>query len=288
MTLSMTAFARQEADTSWGKLVWELRSVNHRYLEISTRLPEDLRGLEPQVRETIGARLARGKIDCTLRFQPEDAATTAIETDEAQARRLLEAAEKIAAISDNLAPLRLIDVLRWPGVLKPPKIDFESLGAATIELLSQTLDALVEMRQREGERMQELINQRLAAMQRTINDVQAILPETVQAFRERLEARLKEVRQELDPARVEQEIVLFTQKSDVTEEMDRLAAHVDEVRRVLAGPGQVGRRLDFLMQELNREANTLASKSVDIRMTNAAVELKVLIEQTREQVQNIE
>lgn len=288
MTLSMTAFARQEAGTPWGNLVWELRSVNHRYLEITARLPEDLRGLEPRVREAIGGRLARGKVDCTLRFQPEDAAATAIETDEAQARRLLEAAKRIGMISDDIAPLRLIDVLRWPGVLKPPAIDLESLGASTLKLLSQTLDALVEMRQREGARMQELIGQRLEAMRRTINDVKAILPETAQAFRERLEARLKEVRQELDPARIEQEIVLFAQKSDVTEEMDRLAAHIDEVRRVLTGSGQIGRRLDFLMQELNREANTLASKSVDIRMTNAAVELKVLIEQMREQVQNIE
>ncbi len=288
MTASMTAFARQETITSWGPLTWELRSVNHRYLEIALRLPEELRVLEPRVRELLNARLARGKVDGTLRFQPSDAAAGAIEMNEEQVQRLLVAAGHLRGMSEDLSPLRAIDVLRWPGALKVSPLDVENLGAVALTTLSAAVDELVKTRQREGARMQEFMLQRLQSMEQLVVKAKELVPEATRIFRERLEARLKEIKQQLDPARLEQEIVLFAQKSDVTEEIDRLTAHFSEIRRVFSQPGPIGRRLDFLMQELNREANTLSSKSTDTRLTNVAVELKVLIEQMREQVQNIE
>lgn len=288
MTASMTAFARRETVTPWGALTWELRSVNHRYLEMALRLPEELRGLEPRVRELLNARLVRGKVDGTLRFQPGEAAAGAIEMNEEQVQRLLAAADRLRAAAADTAPLRAIDVLRWPGVLKAQPLDVDSLGAAALEALSAAIEDLVKTRSREGARMQEFMLQRLQAMEQLVVQAKELLPEATRLFRERLETRLKDIKQQLDPARLEQEMVLFAQKSDVTEEIDRLTAHFAEIRRVFAQAGPVGRRLDFLMQELNREANTLSSKSTDTRLTNVAVELKVLIEQLREQVQNIE
>jgi len=287
-TASMTAFARREAATPWGALTWELRSVNHRYLEIALRLPEELRVLEPRVRELINARLARGKVDGTLRFQAGDAAAGALEMNEDQVQRLLVSAGHLRGLYADLSPLRAIDILRWPSVLKVPPLDVDSLGAAALEALTAALDELAATRTREGARLQEFMLQRLQAMEQQVVKAKDLIPEAVRIFRERLETRLKEIKQQLDPARLEQEIVLFAQKSDVTEEIDRLTAHFAEIRRVFGQAGPAGRRLDFLMQELNREANTLSSKSTDTRLTNVAVELKVLIEQMREQVQNIE
>jgi uncharacterized protein (TIGR00255 family) len=287
-TASMTAFARHEAGTPWGALTWELRSVNHRYLDIALRLPEELRSLEPRCRELINARLARGKVDGTLRFQPNEAAAGQIEMNAEQVQRLLAAADQLRSHTPDVAALRAIDVLRWPGVIRAAALDVESLGAAALESLSATLAELVATRNREGTRLQEFMLARLQSMDEEVAKAKLLLPEATRLFRERLEARLKDLKQQLDPARLEQEIVLFAQKADVTEEIDRLTAHFAEIRRVFAQPGPAGRRLDFLMQELNREANTLSSKSTDTRLTNVAVELKVLIEQMREQVQNIE
>lgn len=284
----MTAFARSEAGTPWGALTWELRSVNHRYLEIALRLPEELRSLEPRVRELINTRLARGKVDGTLRFQASDAAAGTLDMNEEQAQRLLAAAGRLRGMVGDVASLRAIDVLRWPGVLKAAPLDVESLGAAAMGALLVAVEEFIKTRQREGARMQEFMLQRLQSMEQLVVKATALLPEAARLFRERLEARLVELRQQLDPARLEQEMVLFAQRSDVTEEIDRLTAHFSEIRRVFGQTGPVGRRLDFLMQELNREANTLSSKSTDTRLTNIAVELKVLIEQVREQVQNIE
>ena len=288
VTASMTAFARQEAVTQWGALIWELRSVNHRYLEIALRLPEELRALEPRVRELINARLARGKVDGTLRFQPNEAVANAIDLNKEQVQRLLVTAGHLRGLAVDVLPLRVIDILRWPGVLKVSSPDIEGLGTAALEALKAAIEELVETRTREGARMQEFMWQRLATMEQLTAKAKALAPEAAQTFRARLEGRLKEIKQQLEPARLEQEIVLFAQKSDVTEELDRLTAHFTEIRRVFDQPGPIGRRLDFLMQELNREANTLASKSADTRLTNVGVELKVLIEQMREQVQNIE
>ncbi|OGI50676.1 MAG: YicC family protein [Candidatus Muproteobacteria bacterium RIFCSPHIGHO2_02_FULL_65_16] len=288
MIHSMTAFARREAETPGGALTWELRSVNHRYLEIALRLPDELRALEPAARDLIGRRLSRGKLDGTMRFQPGEAVAGAVEMNEDQAQRLLVAAGRLRGMAPDISALRAIDVLRWPGVIRLPPLDVDSLGATALEALGAALDDLVNTRSREGARMQEFMLQRLQAMEQLVVQAKALLPETTRIFRERLDARLKEIKQQLDPARLEQEVVLFAQKSDVTEEIDRLTAHFAEIHRVFGQSGPIGRRLDFLMQELNREANTLGSKSVDIRMTNVSVELKVLIEQLREQVQNIE
>jgi uncharacterized protein (TIGR00255 family) len=287
MTLSMTAFARRGADTPVGALVWELRSVNHRYLEVAVRLPEELRAIETGVRELVASRLERGKVDATLRYQPSDTITGAA-LDTAAARQLLAAAREVEALATGLSALSVSDVLRWPGVLKAPGLDSDALAGAALGLLGQALDELLATRTREGARLKTLLEERLQAIRNVLTGLHTLLPEIAKDHRARLEARLSEIRAQLDPARLEQEMVLYATRADVSEEADRLQTHVTEVSRVLAGKGQVGRRLDFLMQELNREANTLASKSVDTRQTNAAVELKVLIEQMREQVQNIE
>jgi len=288
MPLSMTAFARCDCDTPWGDLVWELRSVNHRFLEMAPRLPEELRKIEPNVREQVNKRLNRGKVDLNLRFLPQASQASEFELDEPLLAKLLDTAARVRGSTRELAPFSVADLLRWPGVLKTPDLDLPALQLRALELLSTALDELLETRLREGERLQENMAQRLEGMVKIVADVKQILPEVVQNFRSRLETRLSEVKQELDADRLEQEIALFAQKIDVDEELDRLETHLDEVTRVLGKTGPIGRRLDFLMQELNREANTLGSKAADIRLTNASVDMKVLIEQMREQVQNIE
>lgn len=287
MIHSMTAFARREAETPSGTLTWELRSVNHRYLDIGLRLPEELRGLEPRVREAIQARVKRGKVDAGLWLARVPGTELALDAE--QLRRVTAVAEEAQRlVGGRLETLRAIDVLRWPGVLKGAALDVEGLGQEALSLLTRALDELVENRAREGARLQEFLLARLAGMEKIVNDTKALLPDIQRLYRERLEARLKEIKEQLDPARLEQEIVLFANRTDVAEELDRLTAHFAEIRRVLDKGEQAGRRLDFLMQELNREANTLASKSADLRQTNASVELKVLIDQMREQIQNIE
>ncbi|OGI39820.1 MAG: YicC family protein, partial [Candidatus Muproteobacteria bacterium RBG_16_64_10] len=249
---------------------------------------EDLRALEPRVRDAVGKRLHRGKVDCNLRFQPTEAAAGALEMDEALVGRLLALAHRVEVMAHEMAGLRTIDLLRWPGVIRSAAIDNESLAEQAMQAFAKALEQMEDTRKREGARLRELMQQRLAAMAPLVNETRALLPEIIAAYRERLASRLGELRTQLDPARLEQEMVLFTSRADVAEELDRLATHLDEVRRVLDQSGPVGRRLDFLMQELNREANTLGSKATDIRVTNTSVELKVLIEQMREQVQNIE
>jgi uncharacterized protein (TIGR00255 family) len=223
-----------------------------------------------------------------LRFQAKDLATGEFDLNKALVDKVIDAGEKIREIASGAAPLRTIDILRWPGVLKTVELDVDVLGRQALELLAQALSELVDTRVREGERLREIIEQRLDATAQIVAAVREALTDMRQQFRQRLQERLAELKQELDPARLEQEIALLAQKSDVQEELDRLQTHVDEVRRVLNDTQAVGRRLDFLMQELNREANTLAAKSADMRVTNGAIELKVLIEQMREQVQNIE
>lgn len=284
---SMTAFARRDARTPWGDLAWEVRSVNHRYLDIGRKLPDPLRGLEPAMREAVAARVKRGKVDLMLSYQPS-ATSGELALDEDLLRRLVDLAHRVEVLAHNVASLSTADLLNWPGVVKTAPVDEEALQKAALALLGEALDDLVAARAREGARLADLIGDRLDRMAALVAEVRAILPELVPAFRRRLEERLGELRDQLEPGRLEQEIVLFAQKADVTEELDRLEAHIKEVRHILAKGGAVGRRLDFLMQEFNREANTLGSKATDLRLTNAAVELKVLIEQVREQVQNIE
>jgi uncharacterized protein (TIGR00255 family) len=266
----------------------ELRSVNQRYLEINPRLPEELRQLEPKLRSRIDKRLGRGKVDCTLRYQSPVAGTAELKVNTDLVRQLAHASREVDSLIYNPAPVNSIDVLRWPGVLESVGVNMEQLQSTALTLLDQALDELDENRCREGEKLKAIILQRCDSADEVVSAVRARLPDVLAAVRQRLNDRLAELRQELDQNRLEQEMVLLTQKLDVDEEMDRLVTHLGEVRQVLERDEPVGRRLDFLMQELNREANTLGSKSADSETTKASVELKVLIEQMREQIQNIE
>jgi uncharacterized protein (TIGR00255 family) len=287
MLRSMTAFASAEADTGRGTLAIELRSVNHRYLELGLRLPEELRALEPQMRERVAAKLSRGKVDLGLRYKPAAADAAAIVVDEALVERLAEAAHGLAAKFPQMR-VDFTALLGWPGVLLDRDTDQESLRRVALEVLDAALADMVAARGREGERLGVFMRERLDAIERIVAGVREHLPDVRAALRARFDTRLAELKQPLEPGRVEQEVVLQLQRIDVDEELDRLTAHIAEARRVLGLKEAVGRRLDFLMQEFNREANTLGSKAADPRTTNAAVELKVLIEQMREQVQNLE
>jgi len=288
MTRSMTAFTRQEAQHSWGSLAWEIRSVNHRYLEPHLRLPENFRDLEIPLRERLRKKLSRGKVECTLRFVPE-AQAQSLTVNETFARDLIQAASQLQALMpDNSQPLDPLEVMRWPGVLQDAALDMDTIKATALETLDTALDDLLAGREREGAELAGLIDQRLQSISDIVIQVRSLLPQILQGQRDNLRNRLDELKAELDESRLEQEMVMLAQKADVDEELDRLDTHVQEVRRVLKQKGPIGRRLDFLMQELNREANTLSSKSIVAETTQCAVDLKVLIEQMREQIQNIE
>lgn len=287
MVHSMTAFARNEQATAHGTLSWELRSVNHRYLEPHLRLPEAFRDLEGAVREALRQGLSRGKVECTLRFA-EESAGKQLQVDSERARQLIAAAEQVAGLIQQPAPLNPLEVLAWPGVLVADSADPQALNTAALKLFDQALGELKAGRAREGAELAKLLNERLDSILDEVAALRELVPQMLAGQRAKIETRFAEMQAELDPQRLEQELVLLAQKSDVAEELDRLSTHVSEVRRVLKAGGAAGRRLDFLMQELNREANTLGSKAFDPRSTQAAVNLKVLIEQMREQVQNIE
>ena len=287
MVHSMTAFARVERAGAQGTLSWELRSVNHRYLEPHLRLPEALRELESPVREALRQGLSRGKVECTLRYT-EETAGRPLQVDRERAAQLVAAAETVASLIKQPAALNPLEVLAWPGVLVADASDPQALNLAATQLFAEALAELKAGRDREGAELARLINERLDAMSIEVTTLRALVPQMLSAQRQKILDRFADMQAELDPQRLEQELVLLAQKSDVAEELDRLSTHVTEVRRVLKAGGQAGRRLDFLMQELNREANTLGSKAFDPRSTQAAVNLKVLIEQMREQVQNIE
>jgi len=288
MTASMTAFSRNHMSTSWGQLIWEIRSVNHRYLDIHLRLPDSLRIIEEAVREKINSQLARGKIECCLRFQVDRNQPGSMSINTGLVDRLTEMSNEIEKRIYESSSIGVTDILSWPGVITEDGIDYESLAESAVVMLDDTLKDLIRNRQREGERLSELVRTRLTAIEEQVGKVRAVLPEIATAFRLKLENRLNELRESLDAGRLEQEIVIFASKSDIAEELDRLESHITETRHALDSNKPVGRRLDFLMQEMNREANTLGSKSSDIRITNASIELKVLIEQIREQIQNIE
>jgi len=286
MTLSMTAYAQASENTDLGELSCELRSVNHRYLEIAPRMPEELRVHESTLREVISAKLSRGRVDCFIRLKENEA--TNLEPNTEAAANFQALLDDVQVKVPSMQAIRAIDVLRWPGILQARKIDPKVMKGHLLSVLDQALVGMVESRGQEGKKMAELIGQRLEAMKAVINEVEAFLPEIVENYRTRLDEKLADIRDQLDPSRLEQEMVIFLQKTDVAEELDRLNVHIEEVSAVLAKPEPAGRRLDFLMQELNREANTLGSKAQDPRLTKASVDLKVLIEQMREQVQNIE
>ena len=284
----MTAFARTETQCDEGSIQWEVRSVNHRYLDVYLRLPEDLRRLDPKVRARVGARLGRGKVDCSLRVLPGGGPTAGLSVDEALAARVVQAAQSVAGLLPAPAPVDPVDVLRWPGVVQSPTPDPERIERAVLDGLDEALTDLAGMREREGARMEAVIRDRLDDLETEVRRVRGLLPAIVAGFTERMRARLGEVGATLDEGRVEQELAIIAQRMDVAEELDRLAAHADEIRATLGKSRPAGRRLDFLMQELNREANTLGSKSVAVSTSRASVDLKVLIEQMREQIQNVE
>ena len=287
MTRSMTAFARQEQVLDSGTLSWEIRSVNQRYLDPHLRLPDQFRALEPKLRDQLRNNLTRGKVECHLRWHPaQQDSNMQVNTDLVQ--QLNAAADQVSAIVGPTRQYSALEVLQWPGVLAEQSVDLAELQKAALGLFKQSLKELIDHREREGQALKDLVEQRLDAILDIVAKVQEQLPSILENQRQNLRDKLEELTAELEPQRLEQEMVLLANKADVAEELDRLTTHVKEVRRTLGQKQAIGRRLDFLMQELNREANTLSSKSIVAETTLSAVELKVLIEQMREQIQNIE
>lgn len=288
---SMTAYAAGECATERGGLACELRAVNHRFLEVGMRLPEELRASEPALRERIASRVSRGKLDLVMRLR-DAGDVDAMELDEAVIERLGLLAQRLGVRFPQLR-VQFTELLQYPGVLCSADADPERLQAAAMALLDEVLDGFVAAREREGAKLAAAIGERVDGIARIAGEVRGLMPAIRAGQKQKLEARLADLVQSatsapLDPGRIEQELVLWLQKLDVDEELDRLDSHVVEIRRVLGQAEPVGRRLDFLLQEFNRESNTLGSKSVDVRTSNASVELKVLVDQIREQVQNIE
>ncbi|GGA67157.1 hypothetical protein GCM10011521_01600 [Arenimonas soli] len=283
----MTAFAACERAATGGQLACELRSVNHRFHELAVRAPEELRAIEPALRERVAQKVSRGKVDMVLRFRPVAGSRAELKLNQALLDQLAEAAQGAQTRFPGLRT-EFTELLRYPGVVEEEALDQAGLQADALALLDETLAEFVAAREREGAKLAAVMRERIDGIERITGQVRDWLPEIRAALRAKLDGRLADLKLPLDPGRLEQEVVLNLQKIDVDEELDRLASHVAEARRVLGLPEAVGRRLDFLMQEFNREANTLGSKSVDSRTTQAAVELKVLIEQLREQVQNLE
>jgi uncharacterized protein (TIGR00255 family) len=285
---SMTAFARETLATEQGDLTVELRSVNHRYLDCTFKLPDALRQLEPKFREGAGKKLARGKLDCMVRIQINNKTSNSLKIDNQRLHELLQSAGTIAAQLPESRALSPLEVLQFPGVCAAEETSYEAFMTGALKLFDEALDSLASSREREGEKLATMILTRLDLIEVELAKTRTVLPELMAAQRARITNRIAELSIETDESRLEQELVHLAQKADVDEELDRLDAHIAEVRRVLKKGGACGRRLDFLMQELNREANTLSSKSQSSNTTMAAVELKVLIEQMREQIQNIE
>ena len=288
MVHSMTAFSRQQLEREWGSLTWEIRSVNHRYLEPSVRLPENFRNLENPIRKQLRDKLYRGKIECQLRLRTVEANQIDWHLNLDLISQLIKANSEINNNIGGDYKLSSLDILKWPGVISDQSIDEELFNKEALELFEKALDDLMVVRQREGATLRDMILKRIASIQDIIDSIQAKMPSIIQKQKENLLNKLEELKAEFEPSRLEQEVTVLAQKADVDEELDRLNSHLQEVKRVLDSSGQIGRRLDFLMQELNREANTLSSKSIVVETTQNAVELKVLIEQMREQIQNIE
>jgi uncharacterized protein (TIGR00255 family) len=283
----MTAFARNTIEFSWGSVTCELRSVHHRFLETSFRMPETMREIEMSLREIARKALTRGKVDCSMQvnFNNSDASVAA---DMALVRRTVDIAEKVAAELQNPAPVSPLDIMRMPGILKDQEIDTQDLHQAAKQTFKATVEQLLEGRQREGDKLADMIELRLSGIETQIALVRGELPGILEYQRQRLQEKLRDLKTQLDEDRLEQEMVIIANRADVDEELDRLEAHISEIRLALQSADSIGRRLDFLMQELNREANTLGSKSISTVTTQVSVELKVLIEQMREQIQNIE
>jgi uncharacterized protein (TIGR00255 family) len=284
----MTGFARSQSATPLGELAWELRSVNHRYLEVQVKLPEGFRALEPEVRQAIGRGIRRGKVDASLTWRPVSGHTDAATLDLAYARELVGHAERVAAEIRQPGSINPVAIMGWPGVLQQPDAALETVFPAALGGLERAVHELAASRGREGARIREMLEGRCTDIDVGVAALRQRLPEVLRQIRDRLTERVRNLAATVDPARIEQEIALIAQKLDVSEELDRLEAHVAEFRSTMDQDEPAGRRLDFLLQEFNREANTLASKSADAETTRQAVDIKVLIEQMREQVQNVE
>ena len=289
MLKSMTAYGRKEATGEWGTLTWEIRSVNHRYLDVSLRMPEELRAIEPEVRELLAERLKRGKLEVGLRLRGNDEVPGELQIRHDLARQVIDACQNL--IDNEMrshAPVDPMDVLRWPGVVGLPEPDYKPVQQAALDLLGDALTDFIDSRGREGEKIAGMLTRRCDEITDIVAQVRERRPQVLEKLREKWAARINEIDAQVDPQRLEQEVVFAAQKLDVDEELDRLDAHVAELHNVLKRKEPVGRRLDFLIQEFNREANTLGSKSADAQTTGLSVDLKVLIEQMREQVQNVE
>jgi uncharacterized protein (TIGR00255 family) len=288
MLHSMTGFARQSAESEFGTLTWELRTVNHRYLDVQFRLPEELRPKEQAFKQQVSAVLNRGKVECSLYMRRAADRTTEMQLNMDLVRLIRDRVSEISSEVPDIAPLNPVDILRWPGVIAESELDAEPLIAEAVGLLDTTLAAMTGMRGSEGERIATMLETRCTDIAAIAMSVRKRMPEVLDAARAKQRERIERIDVEADPARLEVELALLAQKLDVDEELDRLESHLVEIRQALQSDEPVGRRLDFLMQELNREANTLGSKSADAETTKAAVELKVLVEQMREQIQNVE
>ena len=288
MLHSMTGFARESAETDIGTLTWEIRAVNHRYLDVQFKLPEDLRPQEQAFRQQASATLGRGKVECALYFRRAFDEDTEMRLDTDLVELIGNRISDMTVKLPNVAAVNPIEILRWPGVLQQPEIDVEPLFTEATKLLDAALESIGAMRAGEGARIADMLESRCAEIEKIAASVRARMPEVLEATRVKQRERIEALDVEADPARLEVELALIATKIDVDEELDRLESHLVEIRAALQSDKPVGRRLDFLMQELNREANTLGSKSADTETTKAAVDLKVLIEQMREQIQNIE
>lgn len=288
MIHSMTAYGRVENSEGQNSISCEIRSVNHRYSEISIRLPEELRPLEQKIRDHISGKIKRGKIECNIRIEKHNAYDESLSINQDLLKNIIEAAKRINSDLSTSAPLDSLDLLRWPGVLEKSTLDAEEIGKLLFPLVNEAIDIVIDTRQREGEKIKKMLTDRCTKIKEIISNVKKQIPDILKNYRKKLTQRVQEISDELDNDRLEQELLFLSQKADIEEEIDRLGAHVDEVVRVIDRKEPIGRRLDFLMQEMNRESNTLGSKSNHIYTSNASVELKVVIEQMREQIQNIE
>ena len=282
----MTAFSRQEVTEDWGAINLEMRTVNHRYLDINLRLAEEIRFFESSARQMISNRLSRGRVDLTLKYQP--AISNQINLNDNTVNQLIELQNSLIDQNNSLTKLTTAEILNWPGVLEMSAQNEDAMLKALSSLLKKGLDELEQQRDVEGNKIKQLLTQRSTEIKSIVNNVRDFLPDVTQQFRENFQEKLGQMEVDIDSHRLEQELVIFLGKQDIAEELDRLDVHLEQVESVLNNKEASGRRLDFLMQELNREANTLTSKSVDVRLNNASIDMKVLIEQMREQVQNIE
>lgn len=287
MIYSMTAFARRELKADWGTAVWEIRSVNQRFLESYFRLPEQFRALEPVLRERFRKQLQRGKVECALRFSPNEASISKLNLNEELAKQLLHAADWVQSHGQS-SGVNPVDILRWPGVIAAEETDVNTIQSDILKEFDLTLEDFISARASEGTNLKAMIEQRLDGIEVEAKKVSERMPEIITWQKDKILGRFEEAKLELDEGRIEQEMIMLAQKVDVAEELDRLNSHIGETRNILNKGGAIGRRLDFMMQEFNRESNTLGSKSIHSDITQSAVELKVLIEQMREQIQNIE